>query len=122
MHTVAVVTDAPCGLSGTTTFSIGMYAYITLCARIIHNDVWLFQVNCFRPIFSEGVVVLSTSLSTFEGDTVVYKCGEGLYPADVVTSVCGGDGQWTPDLALHTCSGNDYAAAPVYVYIQWRIH
>ena len=66
-----------------------------------------FIVNCFEPMLSRGVVISSSSpVSTFEGAVIMYECGEGFQPADaVVTSVCGGDGLWTPNTAIHTCTG-----------------
>ena len=68
----------------------------------IHNIYFL--ANCFAPVFSRGVVLLS-STSTFAGGVIMYNCSEGFQPGTVETSVCADNGQWVPNPTLHTCTG-----------------
>ena len=67
--------------------------------KVVH-----FPANCFAPVFSQGVVLLS-STSTFAGGVIIYNCSEGFQPGTVQTSVCADNGQWDPNTTLHTCTG-----------------
>ena len=39
--------------------------------------------------------------STTEGSVVMFACEFGFRPQDVLSSVCGSNGQWQPDPGLH---------------------
>ena len=76
-----------------------MHADFHCIIKVVH-----FPANCFAPVFSRGVVLLS-STSTFAGGVIIYNCSEGFQPGTVQTSVCADIGQWDPNTTLHTCTG-----------------
>ena len=57
----------------------------------------LISANCRQPLFNSGVEFLVTG--TLEGATVSYGCPG----TDFSSSVCGPDGQWSPDTTLLEC-------------------
>ena len=59
-----------------------------------------FLVDCGQPEFNS---VVSNVSSTTEGATMTFKCDEGLFPSDPITSTCNSTGQWTPDPADVQC-------------------
>ena len=46
--------------------------------------------------------------SANEGAVIMYECMSGFQPQETITAVCGRDGRWSPDPALHNCIGQDY--------------
>lgn len=67
-------------------------------------DLRLSSANCFEPVLSRGVMLLS-STSTFPGAVIMYNCSEGFQPGTINSSVCGDNGLWSPNATLHTCTG-----------------
>ena len=72
---------------------------------MLYNVYTQFPANCFAPVLSRGVVLLS-STSTFAGGVIIYNCNEGFQPGTINMSVCADNGQWDPNPTLHTCTGN----------------
>ena len=43
--------------------------------------------------------------ATNAGAEITYQCGPGFQPQNISTAVCGSNGLWSPDPALHDCTG-----------------
>lgn len=79
-----------------------------MTSRLSGQNVFLLSVvTCEFPARVPVNVALPVNGLTrethyYEGDDIVYQCLPGF---EVGTTVCGSNGQWTPDPALHNCSG-----------------
>ena len=62
-----------------------------------------FPAGCPHP--SVPVNVIFNLTATNEGAEITYQCGPGFQPQNISTAVCGSSGLWSPDPALHDCTG-----------------
>ena len=50
----------------------------------------------------DGVVIYNYT-TTFEGSSITFTCEDGLFPNDIITATCTGEGHWTTDPATYMC-------------------
>ena len=48
-------------------------------------------------------VVIHNYTTTFEGSSITFTCKDGLFPSDIITANCTGEGHWTTDPAAYMC-------------------
>ena len=60
--------------------------------------------DCGAPLPPVNGSLLQSHTNTTEGSVVVFQCDPGFVPEGEMISVCGSDGQWTPDPGDVTCS------------------
>ena len=65
------------------------------------------SVSCGTPSFASGVDVEPVTNTTVDSE-IVYQCQSGFLPEGRMTSVCRGDGRWTPDPSILMCQGKIY--------------
>ena len=63
-----------------------------------------FPAGCPRPSVPVNGMI-SGLTATNEGAEITYQCGPGFQPQNISTAVCGSNGLWSPDPALHDCTG-----------------
>ena len=44
-------------------------------------------------------VVIHNYTTTFEGSSIIFTCEDGLFPNDIITATCTGEGHWSTDPA-----------------------
>ena len=49
-------------------------------------------------------VVKHNYTTTFEGSSITFTCEDGLFPNDIITATCTGEGHWSPDPATYMCT------------------
>ena len=49
-------------------------------------------------------VVIHNYTTTFEGSSITFTCEDGLFPNDIITATCTGEGHWTTDPASYMCT------------------
>ena len=59
------------------------------------------------PSVANGMQVFPF-LDTSEGAEIMYQCKSGFQPQETITAVCESNAQWSPDPALHNCTGQAY--------------
>ena len=100
MVTVAINTTCDGVQEATTTFNIGglviYYCFIMQCIY--------FPAGCSLPSVPINGMI-SGLTATNEGPEITYQCGPGFQPQNISTAVCGSNGLWSPDPALHDCTG-----------------
>ena len=83
----------------------------TLPLRVVTLGIFsLLSVACELPVVSSDVMLrISGPRQTLytEGTEIMYKCRPKLQPQNNITSVCESDGRWSPDPALHNCTGQN---------------
>ena len=69
-------------------------------------NVNYFPAGCPRPSVPVNGMI-SNLTATNEGAEITYQCGPGFQPQNIYifTAVCGSNGLWSPDPALHDCTG-----------------
>ena len=72
-------------------------------------------VSCGAPSFACGMSVEPFSGTTV-GSGILYQCQQG-FPQEGRTSVCGGDGRWSPDPATLLCEGKVH-----HTFWYWQIN
>ena len=68
-----------------------------------HESHFNSTVDCGAPLSSVNGSVQSHT-NTTEGSVVVFQCDSGFVPEGEMTTVCGSDGQWSPNPGGVTCS------------------
>ena len=63
-----------------------------------------YPVGCSFPSLPVNGMI-SDLTATNEGAEVTYQCGPGFQPQNISTAVCGSNSLWSPDPALHNCTG-----------------
>ena len=64
----------------------------------------LHAADCGAPPPPVNGDLVQPDTNTTEGSVVVFQCDPGFVPEGVMTAVCAGDGQWTPNPGGVTCS------------------
>ena len=59
--------------------------------------------GCGEPVAGDGVVIHNYT-TTFEGSSITFTCEDGLFPNDIITANCTGEGHWTTDPATYMCT------------------
>ena len=102
-YMVTVAINTTCGVQeATATFSIGglvLYYCKMQCKRMMY-----FPAGCPSPSVPVNGMI-SGLTATNEGAEITYQCGPGFQPQNISTAVCGSNGLWSPDPALHDCTG-----------------
>ena len=49
-------------------------------------------------------VVIHNYTTTFEGSSIPFTCEDGLFPNDIITATCTGEGHWSPDPTTYMCT------------------
>ena len=90
---------------------------ITIAGKYSIQRKLCFAAICSFPMGVPSTVLLPASGSAQsqynEGDQVTYQCQPGYKPQDIVTTVCGRNGQWSPNPVQHNCTGNYGAFQPL---------
>ena len=64
----------------------------------------LHAADCGTPPPPVNGDLVQPHTNTTEGSVVVFQCDPGFVPEGVMTTVCGSDGQWTPNPGSVSCS------------------
>ena len=66
-------------------------------------DIMYYCIGeCGPPVAADGVVIHNYT-TTFEGSSITFTCEDGLFPDDIITATCTGEGHWTTDPATYMC-------------------
>ena len=49
-------------------------------------------------------VVIHNYTTTFEGSSIIFTCEDGLFPNDIITATCTGEGHWSTVPATYMCT------------------
>ena len=63
----------------------------------------LYLDDCGEPVSADGVVIHDYT-TTFEGSSITFTCEDGLFPNDIITATCTGEGHWSTDPATYMCT------------------
>ena len=94
-------------------YSSGMYHVCISSHHLLHtcDNLAIVTVMHFNPAADCGAPpppvhesLLQPHTNTTEGSVVVFQCDPGFVPEGVMTTVCGRDGQWSPNPGGLTCS------------------
>ena len=64
----------------------------------------LHAVDCGAPPPPLNGDLMQPHTNRTEGSVVVFQCDPGFVPEGAMTTVCGSDGQWSPNPGSITCS------------------